>query len=252
MKIGICGIIKDEQSYLDEWIQYNLAMGYTDIHLYEDYDSTSHKDICDKYENVYLHSVGDYVSNKVLVRQNILNKEFARDNKYNLDWCAFIDVDEFIAFDEGYDMERLLSEFNNFNGIYLFWKTYGANGHIHKPDCGVVEAYTNDKPDLESHVNYSFKSFVHLSKSSQNIWPSNHEYKDLVKTDYRTFDRDRNHKIPVFDKAWLNHYFTKSWDEWVWKLNQRGDLIPGNRKILDFFKYNNDMESIKDELIKNI
>lgn len=37
MKIWIYSIIKDKQSYLDEWIQYNLAMGYTDIHLYGDY-----------------------------------------------------------------------------------------------------------------------------------------------------------------------------------------------------------------------
>lgn len=114
-------------------------------------------------------------------------------------------------------------------------------------------AYSCAIPDLISYNNYNFKSFVHLSYSElSDVWYSNHEYKDLVKTNYGTFDKERYNKIPVFDKAWIDHFFTKSWEEWVWKLNVRGDLAPGNRKILDFFRYNQDLLPEKEKLLKDI
>lgn len=70
-----------------------------------------------------------------------MNRVFARENKENLDWCAFIDVDEFITFDKDYNLKKLLTEFNSYPGVYLFWKTYGAAGHIKKPKGIVRDAY---------------------------------------------------------------------------------------------------------------
>lgn len=53
----------------------------------------------------------------------------------------------------------------------------------------------------------------------------------------------------TYAKAQLNHYFTKSWEDWKERIFTRGDLRPGNRKLSDFFDYNPDMLDIKDELI---
>jgi hypothetical protein len=49
-------------------------------------------------------------------------------------------------------------------------------------------------------------------------------------------------KLKVFKKAWLRHYYTKSWEEWVWRIYERGDLCNGNRKIEEFFKANPDLK----------
>lgn len=57
MKVGICTIIKDEQDYLEEWIEYHLSLGFTGIYLFEDITSTSHKSICSKYTEVSLSSI---------------------------------------------------------------------------------------------------------------------------------------------------------------------------------------------------
>lgn len=55
----ICAIIKDEQLFLKEWIDYHLNLGFNKIVLFEDFDSTSHKDITDSYDNVELIPLRD-------------------------------------------------------------------------------------------------------------------------------------------------------------------------------------------------
>jgi hypothetical protein len=53
-------------------------------------------------------------------------------------------------------------------------------------------------------------------------------------------------------KAWLNHYFTKSWEEWKIKILERGDICPGNRKIEHFFLLNSDMLTLKKQLMSEV
>ena len=53
-------------------------------------------------------------------------------------------------------------------------------------------------------------------------------------------------------KAWINHYFTKSWEEWKIKILERGDTCPGNRKIDDFFLHNPDMLPLKEQLMSEV
>ena len=58
MKTAICVIIKDEQDYLDEWLDYHLNLGIDEIYLYEDYGSLSHSTITEKYsDKVHLNSI---------------------------------------------------------------------------------------------------------------------------------------------------------------------------------------------------
>ena len=54
MKCAICAIIKDEQKFLKEFIDYHLSLGFDDIYLYEDSGSVSHDSITNKYNKVHL------------------------------------------------------------------------------------------------------------------------------------------------------------------------------------------------------
>jgi hypothetical protein len=59
-------------------------------------------------------------------------------------------------------------------------------------------------------------------------------------------------KTVTYKTIWLNHYFTKSWDEWCEMILKRGDIIKGHRKITDFFEINPDMEYLKKDILKII
>lgn len=170
MKTAICAIIKDEHLFLKEWIDWHLGLGFDAIHLFEDKGSNSHKEICEKYSNVSLRRYEDDEQVRKLLsaqghskRQLVLYQWFAETYRGRYNWAAFIDLDEFIMLEDGYTLDKLCNEFSDYPTVYLFWKMKGASGHLERPQCGVIEAYTETCPFLEQDVNgWNCKSLVNL------------------------------------------------------------------------------------------
>ena len=243
MKTCICVIIKDEEEYLDEWISHHLQLGIDEIFLYEDYGSKSHLDVVKPYgDRVHLNSIDVIFKNNPNI-VGVNNQEklffwFPNNYKGLFDWVLFNDVDEFLILKQ--PLQELLEEYNNKGGILLKWKWYSANGHIEKPEGKVMDNYTKSVTSIFDY-HWAYKSFVNLKKNTcwENII---HKAKDAV--------------FPVTDwgchKAWLNHYFTKSWEEWKIKILERGDVAKDNRKIMHFFQINQDMLPLKEDLLSEI
>lgn len=246
-RIATCTVIKDEQDYLEEWIQHNIKIGFTDIYLFEDFGSYSHKKICDKYKQVHLYHISDLsVSKESQSRQYEAFCKFAILFKDELAWVAFIDIDEFLMFEEGWTLKRLLNEFAYSQAIYVYWKIISADGHIFKTNKPVTESYFTVKEHKKDDGWYH-KSIVNLSYPSP-FMVSSHEAKGGDNTMHI-----RTSRIVCYHKAWLNHYFTKSWEEWITQMFCRGDVVAGNRKVCEFFSINNDMvdkqQQLYDELL---
>ena len=248
MKTAICVIIKDENDYLDEWLEHHLNLGIDEIFLYEDYGSKSHSSITEPYGNrVHLNSI-DIIFNSPDPNKNIINNGdrmqlqlfsyFPQMYKDEFDWILFNDLDEFLILKQ--PLHELLNEYKNETAILLRWKWYGASGHINKPQGKVMDNYT--KPTTTAFDwGWQFKSFLNCKHFQR--WE-----KYLHKVEGAVF--------PLTEwgghKAWLNHYFTKSWEEWKTKLLDRGDSFPGNRKIMNFFQLNQDMLPLKNNLLLEI
>ena len=261
----ILTVVKNEQEYLDEWIKYHLGLGIDHIFIFEDIDSDSHKDICDKY--------GDKVSlDSVLVvldeRSRIEAKEVKELKKYSVqhmyfrnglnyikrlyfdeyDWCFLIDNDEFITFENNNDkLENILSLFEDYNAFVISWKRYGANGYINKPDYsnkGVVETFVKE---AEGQIPNQVKSCYRIKTFKNEFLYTHHHPTDLCK--WCNTDYVKDYKTATFNKIYLRHYITKSWDEFVWKRKIRGYVWGRERDFDYFFKINPDMLPKKDELI---
>lgn len=235
----ICSIIKDEHLFLKEWIDYHLSIGFDRIYLYEDFTSKSHKSITDSYDNVELHSMSEVPGcepNKTS-RQCAVYNWFIKNT--TCDWCLFIDIDEFFRLDN-ISLDELLEEFEPYAGIQVWWKVYGCGGHIDRPNLSVQEAYGNDfKPHVVHGItNYDYKSFVNIKHHIGFI--NCHYHKKIVNTHHKRGDYryDRNEK--TWDKCWIDHYMSKSWEDWVARLD-RGNITKGIRNVEYFFKINPDM-----------
>lgn len=234
----ICSIIKNERRHLEEWIAWHLALGFNAIYLYEDFGSVSHKDITSKYPNVFLLSplkLGIKPSHKRLGEnyQRLVYERFAHTHK---GWCAFIDADEFIMIEKGYSLDKLTKELSNQYCIALFWKNFNANGHT-TAQKSLLKSFTTEC-DM-SIGNYPFKSLCRLEKVGKVESP-HHIMNKFVTTDGKKALAYPN-MTPVYDKCWINHYYTQSLEEWREKILTRGDLSKGNRRISEFFKYNPDI-----------
>lgn len=253
MKTAICTCIKDEQDYLREWIEYHLRIGFNHIYLYEDNGSKPHKDIVDLFpDTVNLFPI-DVVKNEPVTveqRQMQMYVYSMRTIGDMYDWIAFIDADEFIDFEEGWNLERLLSEHDSFPAIMLSWMLYTANGRIEKPTGNVIDSYPNpnivvDYNKIWGDVQWTFKSIVNTKRYQG--FKHIHWAHGAVNMNGST-----KKELRVFKKAWIRHYYTKSWEEWVYRIMKRGDLCNGNRKLAQFFNANPDMKHMKKSLIKSV
>lgn len=250
MKIAVAAIIKNEHKYLKEWIDYNLSIGFTGIHLWEDVGSDSHFEITEPYGNqVCLHpysEVDDYALPEYggTCHQDRMISHFLAHYREEFDWVAFIDPDEFITFDQDWDLEKLISRVGSLNsGIYLRWIMYGASGRIEAPTEGTVFTnYPYRCYDELRHLTWKVKSLVNLKQAKKML--NNHIVQDGVTT----------LGVPSLvavtsDRAKVNHYYTKSWEDWAWKICIRGDVFASNRRIDEFFYFNPDLKPRRDELI---
>ena len=102
-KLYICAIMRNEHKYIREWVEHHIQIGVSHFYLY---DNESTKGYADE--------IGDYLANgtvEIKYWPDSMNTERAsRNNKqisaYNNfissrkwcdnEWCAFIDLDEFI------------------------------------------------------------------------------------------------------------------------------------------------------------
>jgi len=267
-------VIKNEHEYLNEWIKYHLDLGINHIFIFEDIDSDSHKEICKKYNNVTLRSISlilnDYELNKVKQIKSTQIKNHNENPQYiyikkgltylkslnKYDWCFVIDNDEFITLENDNDsLESIISLFNNYDAFILQWKCYGANGLIHKPNYsnkGIIETYTKE---IAGHVPTATpqsltKTCYNLNTYQESYFLYTHQPSKYCNFCRTNFSKDRN--TPVYDKIYIRHYITKSWEEYLYKKKSRGYFFGKLRTFEAFFVINPDMNYKKHELMKLI
>lgn len=255
-KSVICAIVKNERRFIREWVEHYLGIGFDKVYIYEDFGSGSHVDeltdyIKDKRVDVVnldeTHFVPHY--KKGTRTQSELYSKFlrlCRNGEIDADWVGFFDVDEFMMFEEGWTLEMLEDDFADYGGVLLSWKLYGASGHLKRPDGGVVESYTVHMSDgflLDGGKQWNVKSLVNVRKcdGKRHI----HVFNGCRFTDNKTLNEGKL----VFCKAWLNHYYTKSWEDYLNRIFARGNMQNNYRCLDKFFKCNPDMLPKKKEMV---
>lgn len=269
MKSCIYTVVKDEQDYLDEFIRYHLDLGIDHIFIAEDRNSMPHKEITDKYptDKVTLISVYDlFATNEEL--ENMLNKCGRLNNiqykyignglsyikkHYDFDWCFLVDADEYVTLeDDSSTIDSVMNEFEEYEAVVLQWRNYGANGLIHKPsykDKGIMDTYTKEAClPPKDNVRWTVKPVYNLRKYKDIDINSHHLPNRGIKWCKPDFSKDE--KRIVYDKIYIRHYMTKSFEEYAWKVYVRGMFFKHHRDYDTFFDMNQDMMPMKDELIK--
>lgn len=256
IKSVICAIVKDEQRFIKEWVEHYLNIGFDKLYIYEDYGSKTHYNEISEYiednkvELINLDSnhVIPHFKKGTIVQGSLYSYFLEKCRKEHLaDWIGFFDVDEFVFFEDGWNLEKLEEEFKDVGGILLSWKIYGANGYINRPKGSIVKCYTSHLPEgslLDNDSQWNVKSLVNVahSKDKRHI----HVFDNCVYTNHEAFKL--GHPL-VFDKAWINHYYTKSWEDYLVRIFSRGNMANNFRCLDKFFKCNPELMPKKEEMI---
>ena len=244
VKTCIATCVKDETEYIEDFIKYHLNIGIDEIFIYEDYGSVSHKEICDKYDNVYLSSILDIfpeeqkeeiiqmridkVPSQTLYINQIL--KYLHPTHNDGWWVWLIDIDEYITSTE--PISDVLSRFSDRDAVLVYWKNFGCSGHIYKPlyDKPIYEIFT-EPCGYELYSDFKMykitKFCVNLNKWSEDkkFWIHNAPL-NWIKAD-GTYKRTEI----VYEPLYLRHYITKSVEEYLYKVYVRGMFHPGHRNM---------------------
>lgn len=155
MNCIICAIAKKENNYIYEWAKYHLGLGFSCIHIYDNNDINGER-ISDVFNNtelesrVIIHDVRGQRFVQKIVYQDCYDKE-------TFDWCAFIDIDEFITFGEDSNVRTIfdfLKDKNNWEAIHLNWLCYGDCGMVRNTYKPVLDRFKSPKMPLGFYYTY--------------------------------------------------------------------------------------------------
>ena len=220
-------IAKNEAPYIEEWIHFHHKQGVSHFIIYDNDSTDNFHEVLKPYIDSGLVTY-KLLSGKArqLDAYNMALHDYGRKFKY----MAMIDADEFMfvrrntytgvghylyAFVDGF-----MKAHPNAGGLAVNWCMFGSNGHISKPEGEVLENYTRSaKNDMNLRDNHVIKTVFDPAKAVSFI--SDHfpiyriGFNNLDETGRITYG---THTQEVhYDMIRINHYFTKSREEFIAK-----------------------------------
>ena len=237
---AICLLIKDENDYINEWLSWHIGIGFEHFYIY---DNGSKIPIAKSVDNRYITYCtfvdfsGEHSNTQIDCYRDALNK-YGEQAK----WLAFIDTDEFIRPIPSENINDFLARYEHYDGLYVRWVIYDANGLIKKDSRPQRERFTRVSPGTPRKP--FGKSIIQPSKvrnmgthfptgiiGQYDMVDGNEQW---MRTGCSDFSKD--------DKIVIDHYFTRSYEEWLEKA-KRGSCDPRcDRKYDEFYEFNPDME----------
>jgi hypothetical protein len=225
-KIAVCAIFKDEAPFLPEWLAFHTMIGVDRFFLYDNGSNDGGGDLIRRSafdRNVTLTDWPERPGQ--LSAYNHFRVHHAR----NFTWAAFIDVDELIIPLAGTSIRDILmyQVYRPYAAILLQWLVFGPSGHERRPDGLVIESYTRRLPesaDASRHVKTLVRTehllgIDYTPHAAECSGPACNTRGERVLP--YPIQPTECHDVMV-----INHYFTKSLEDWEFKRRRgRGDSL---------------------------
>ena len=245
MKIGICAIAKNEDGYIDEWIRYHLKLGVDQICIFQNNWRYSGPFT----ENFHVHW---YAQDGEVQQLNAYNRFLHNTNLsiQELDWCAFMDVDEYICVrDVSRSFQDILEEFQAYPSLAINWRLFGSSRLSWDSSHDVVTRFTKCEAVLNKHI----KQVVNLKMMRENGMLSKAHFVNPHYGNWAAINLQKNAVIGPFNTQQLdqvqplelNHYAVKTWDECLAKCARGRADASCKRNAEQFFREHdkNDIEN---------
>lgn len=233
-------IAKNEAPYIEEWINFHHKHGVSHFIIYDNESTDNFHEVLKPYIASGLVSY-QFLPGKArqMDAYNIALHNFRHKFKY----MGFIDADEFVYLRNSADgngnlyefIDKFMKSHKNAGGIAINWCIFGSSGHITKPEGGVLENYTMCAED-----NFTVNLHIKTICDPQKVLGFNNVHYPIYCRGFRNLNE--NGKIvrgPIaqevhFSKIRINHYFTKSREEYKAKKN-RGRADTNTIRLIEDF-----------------
>jgi hypothetical protein len=220
MVTAIVCIAKNEDNYIEEWIEYHLKLGFDWVYVYKNNWNYT----INNPKVIEFDELGE-------TRQMICYNNFISSQINRIDWAAFIDVDEFIVLKKHTNIKDFIQEYTLYQSIAMNWVFFGDNNQTALKK-GVLSRFTKRQKEPDKHI----KVLVKLSKNVKMLGPHNANV-PWVDTNKYVGNDGFNLNGPI-DVIQVNHYFSKTKEEFINKINRGRADVSEFRKIEEFDIYN--------------
>jgi len=211
LNVALVCIAKNEDSYIKEWVEYYIKLGFDKIFIYQN-----------NWRTDYVHDNVVKIEFDGDARQVIAYNHWLIDHRNHFDWAAFFDMDEFLVLKKHNTIKEFLLEYSNYNGIGINWYMFGNNGHekVIDNEYSLIKRFTKRQNKMNEHVktilNCKFNSTmsVHNPNNVSIVSPNGIEFRG-------PFNYNTNDEI-----AQINHYYCKTPEEFIKKCERgRADTL---------------------------
>ena len=228
-KVAIVAIIRDELPFLDEWLAYHRRIGIDHFFLYiNEPDPTNTIRFLEPHRP-YTTTIEWYGKSDSLPGRNRQTKAYTHALENYLmcfEWVAFLDVDEFLVFNQHDDVKWFLSGFkDNVSSVSLNWRKFGHNGFFEAP-TGLI---TSSLLRRQALPNRQCKSISKCSNINSIRSAHRCELKQGKRVDIMGNGWSDRPNPEAANIACINHYQCRSFTRWM----QRADFGPVAEDVCD-------------------
>lgn len=236
MIVEVLLFCRDENQYLEEWIEYHKSIG---IDKFTIGDNNSKIPITDTIKELGIANVevirweGDEIGGQMRFYEYCCKKSTS-------DYCLIIDTDEFCMLSKEYGnikelIERLTNSYGKFDGLGISWRFYGK-----------TEPYFENRQSMEDYTQYHQNRHLKSLINPKALSFMGDPHKGILKQgSFKYIDENGKYVTnPVHNYhnskyIWIKHIYTRSLNEWKEKIVRgRGDKVPTKKTIEEFYGYN--------------
>lgn len=226
MKSALVAIAKNEDEYINEWINYNLKIGFDNIII---------------FQNNWRAKIHEQYKDKVILIEFDTDNKFAQCIAYNkaidlfhtkYDFIAFFDIDEFLVIKNN-TVNMWLTQYMDYDAVGINWKYFGDAGlqKVENNDYSITR-FTKSQIGLNNHI----KTIINTKKTGDSnklhicchCTSKSFSSDSTISVDGINFIRgyENTKNLDMCENiAYLAHFRCKTFDEWNIKCDRNGTGI---------------------------
>lgn len=233
--LAVCAIAKNEAPYFKEWIEWHHSQGVERFYIYDNNSTDGTHDVLKPYIESGLVIYTPFPGYRM---QLAAYDHCLAHHRFEAQWLAFIDIDEFIVPIKDPSIPHFLNRFEAFAAVEVNWLIYGSNHLKQHTEGNVMQRFT--RHSMPNHrLNRHVKSIVNPRRvycmigchEAARIGPYN-----AADSHGNRITRNFRERQPQQDVIRINHYAVKSYEEFCDK-QARGRASGKQREVKDnYFK----------------
>ena len=232
-RTAICVMQKNEDWFLEEWINYHFALGFDDIYLFNDGEPKMNLTSTEYLHVFPVANLPTRVHKQIAVYNSCVEIIQRRQPSYNTSWVSFMDIDEFLVLKRHDSVTEFLIEYcppGLCGSLSINWLWFGTSNETYYAAKPVTQRFICRERNphkisksifrLDAFYCASNQHFVHLKSN-----PAKDPKGPPFPYDTQGTIHFRGPGTPTAnDSVAVFHHYTKSLEEWYVRRCVRGDV----------------------------